>query len=416
MTVETDHRGELDLAAASGRYLLDVTAKRNPYRLLEQLRRDDPVHETGAGTWIVSGYDLGLSVLRDTRFSRAAATEREMTTMFDPSEATEVYWHKTVNREGVDHTRLRRLLTPAFSPGAVRGWRPFIERAVDEIFERFAPREQGDLTAELAYPIPEHVICTMLGVPTSDHQLFEDWTRVLNARPQAGAGDDERRRVATAALTEFVEYLRALIARRRTDQRDDLVTQLISLEEEGDRLNERELVAVMMEIINGGHDTTANMIVNGVFMLLLHPDQLDRVRQDPALVDTAVEEILRYRSPVQLSLNRVTTEDVEVGGVTIPEGATVVVSLAGANRDPGEFEDPERFDVGREDNRHLSFGNGSHFCLGVHLARSELQVTFERVVRRLHDLRLTVPVDELPWRTTTLVMAPARLPCSWRAA
>jgi cytochrome P450 len=416
MTVDTDHRGELDLAAASGKYLLDVTAKRNPYRLLDQLRRDDPVHESDAGTWIVSGYELGLAVLRDSRFSRAAATERDVTTMFDPSEATDVYWHKTVNREGVDHTRLRRLLTPAFSPRAVRGWRPFIERAVDEIFDGFAPREEGDLVADLAYPIPEHIICTMLGVPASDHKLFEEWTRVLNARPQAGVSDDERRRVATAALTEFVEYLRALIARRRTDPRDDLVTQLISLEEEGDRLNERELVAVMMEIINGGHDTTANTIVNGVFMLLQHPDQLDRIKADPELVDTAVEEILRYRSSVQLSLTRVTTADVELAGVTVPQGATVVVSLAGANRDPNAFDDPERMNVGRDENRHLSFGNGAHFCLGAHLARSELQVTFDRLLRRLQDLRLTVPVDEVPWRTTTLVMAPAQLPCAWRAA
>ncbi len=153
--------------------------------------------------------------LRDSRFSRAAATERDVEINFDAGEAAEVYRHKMINREGADHTRLRRILTPAFTPAAVRRWRPYIEQVVDEVFDEVAPRHEGEIVHDLSYPIPEHVICTMLGVPAEDHKLFEEWTRILNARPQAGESDEERRRLATAALAEFVEYLRALIARRR---------------------------------------------------------------------------------------------------------------------------------------------------------------------------------------------------------
>ncbi len=191
------------------------------------------------------------------------------------------------------------------------------------------------------------------------------------------------------------------------------MSQLITLEEEGDRLNERELVAVMTEIINGGHDTTASTITNGTFMLTQHPAQFDRLKADPSLVPSAVEEVLRFRSPVQLSLTRRTTDDVEIAGVIIPRGSTVVVALAGANREPGKFEEPDTFDIGRSPNRHLAFGNGGHFCLGAHLARVELEVAFDRIARRLPGLRLTTDVADLTWRTTTLVMAPAALPVAW---
>jgi len=413
MRVQTNPLTDAERAAASGRYLLDVTAKREPYELLADLREHDAVHHSEAGTWIVSGYELGVSVLRDPRFSRAAATEHDVEMNFEPGEAAEVYRHKMINREGTDHTRLRRILTPAFTPAAARRWRPFIEQVVDELFDEVAPRHEGELVHDLGYPIPEHVICTLLGVPAEDHKLFETWTQVLNARPQAGVSSDERKRVATAALTEFVEYLRALIDRRRSDPRDDLATQLIGLEEEGDRLNEHELVAVMTEIINGGHDTTASAITNGAFMLMQHPDQFDRLKADPSLVPSAVEEILRFRSPVQLSLTRVTTEDAEVAGVTIPKGSTVVVSLAGANREPDRFDDPDRFDVARTENRHLSFGSGGHFCLGAHLARAELEVAFDRLVRRMPDLHMTTSMESLTWKTTTLVMAPSALAVAW---
>ena len=178
MTADT----KTELAADTARYLLDVSAKREPYALLARLREGDAVHRSDAGTWIVSGYDLGVAVLRDSRFSRAAATERDVEINFDAGEAAEVYRHKMVNREGTDHTRLRRILTPAFTPTAVRRWRPYIEQVVDEVFDEVAPRHEGEIVHDLSYPIPEHVICTMLGVPAADHKRFEEWTRVLNAR------------------------------------------------------------------------------------------------------------------------------------------------------------------------------------------------------------------------------------------
>src|SRR5215213_3975238 len=199
------------LSADSGAYIVDPECKREPYALLDELRETAPVHRSGAGTWIVSSYDLGVAVLRDERFSRVAATERDIELNFAHGTAADVYRHKTVNREGPDHTRLRRILTPAFTPGAVRGWRPFIEQSVNEVFASVLPTGECDVVGDLAYPIPEHVICTLLGVPFDDHRRFEHWTHVLNARPQGGEVTEPRRKAATAAMMEFVDYLRELV-------------------------------------------------------------------------------------------------------------------------------------------------------------------------------------------------------------
>ena len=401
------------LADETARYLLDVVAKRDPYDLLNRLRETEPVHQTAAGTWIISDLELGLAALRDLRFARDQAVAREIEMNFAPSDVTDVYRNRMMNQDGANHLRLRRLLAFTFSPNSVQAWRPAIERDVDELFDRVEPLHQADLVREISYPIPEHVICTLLGVPFEDHELFEKWSAVLNVRPQAGGLDETQRQRATSSLEEFAAYLRGLVEQRRAHPGDDLISKLVAIEEEGERLNDIELVAVLTEVINGGHDTTANAITNGALMLILHPDEFARLKADPTLVPTAVDELLRFRSPVQLTLTRHTTEDVEIGGVTVPAGQTVVIALAAANREGRAFDDPQRFDVGRMPNKHVAFGAGRHVCLGAHLARAELQITLERIVRLLPDLRLDAELEELPWRTTTLVMAPSRLPVAW---
>lgn len=409
MTIDTP-----DLSAEAGRYLEDVTAKRFPYEFLSRLRKAEPVHQSSVGTWIISDLGLATAALRDQRFSRDLAVANEIEKMFSAaSSATEMYSHKMMNQDGPDHMRLRRLLAGTFSPGSVREWRPEIEQMVDEVFDEVVPKGAGDLISNIAYPVPEHLICHLLGAPFSDHALFEKWFGVLNLRPQAGAHNAERKAEATAALDELALYVKGLVSDRRAQPGTDLVSKLVTIEEEGDRLYDVELLAIITEVINGGHDTTANTIANAALILLTYPEVFDELKADVSLVPSFVDEVLRFRSAVQSTLTRVASDDIEIGGVTIPKGDTVVISLAGANRTESAFEDPERFDVHREPNRHIGFGTGLHACLGAHLARAELQVTVDRIVRRMPDLRLVGTIDDLTWRTTNLVMAPAELPVRW---
>jgi cytochrome P450 len=255
----------------------------------------------------------------------------------------------------------------------------------------------------------------MLGVPGDDHELFEGWTQVLNNRSVTGVDDETQRRRAAKALIEFGAYVRSIIEERRDSQSDDLVSQLIATEAQGEQMDETELVAMIIEMIGGGHDTTANTITNGVLTLLTNPDQFEQLAAEPELIPRAVEEVLRYRSPVQLSLSRLATEDVTYGGVTIPAGSIVLLALAGANRDPALIEDPDRFDVTRDasDNHHLSFGFGAHHCLGASLARAEVEIALTGLIARLPGLRLAADPDLLPYRNQALITAPAKLPVSW---
>jgi cytochrome P450 len=401
------------LAEQTAQYLLDVTAKREPYALLDELRDREPVHQTAAGTWIVSDYALCIAGLREARLSRSAAVAREVDIMLDDGLARTVYKSRIMNQDGPNHLRLRRLLTSTFSIPAVAAWRPAIEQTVDELFDAVVPLRSGDFARLIAYPVPEHVICSLLGVPFDDHARYEHWASIINVRPQAGEVDDERRARTTQAWDEFIEYLRELVQGRRHDPGDDLISRLVTVEVDGDHLTDTEAIAVLTEVINGGHDTTANTLVNGVFMLLRHPDQLDLLRADPSLAASAADEVLRFRSPVQTTLIRRTTEDVELGGVNIPAESTVLFCLAGANRQPDTFTDPGHFDISRTGNRHIGFGNGQHICLGQHLARVEIEVTLAALAQRMPNLVLDADPEQLTWRATTLVMAPVHLPVRW---
>ena len=404
-----------DLSERSCQYLLDHHHRRNPFEFLRELRETEPVHQSGADTWIISDYDMALDALRDDRLSRGAAGYQTAATMFDAGPAVELFRGRLVNSDGDTHTRRRKLVNRSFTPRAVSRWRPFIEKTVDELIDAIEPLGSVDLVPTFCYPIPERVICGMLGVPHQDHERFEGWTQVLNNRSVTGIDDAEQRERGARALTEFGEYVAAIIADRRKDPADDLVSQLIATEAEGDKMDETELVAMIVEMIGGGHDTTANTIANGVLTLLMHPEQFQKLARDPDLIPSAVEEILRYRSAVQLSLNRLATEDVTYGGVTIPAGSMVVLSLAGANRDPALLEDGEAFDVSRDvgDNRHLSFGFGAHHCLGASLARAEVQCALTSLISRLPGLKLAAEPAELPYRNQALITAPVELPVSW---
>ena len=318
-----------------------------------------------------------------------------------------------VSSDGETHRRLRLLVSKAFSPRAVGRWRPVAEARAKEILDEVTPRGSMDAVAEYAYPLPEHVICVLLGVPVADRLLFEQWTETIQNRVVTGTGADARRAAAADAILQFTDYLSGVVAVHEPDPEGDLLSQLAYAEEEGSRLSRRELVTVAMEVIVGGHDTTANLIANAIYELARRPELFAAARRGEFTVDEFIEELLRARSPVQLSLTRVATETVELAGQTVEQGDVVMVSLASVNRDAGVFPDGDTFDPFRGGEKHMAFGHGPHFCLGSHLARLEAQVAIDALVRRVSTLRLTESEDALPWRQGSLVVAPARLPVSW---
>lgn len=402
------------LADASARYVLDAACKREPYAFLARLRDEAPVHRSNAGIWLVSDFETASEVLRDDqRFGREAAARHTAEVMFGTGPAVEAWLAKIVSHDGPDHHRLRRLVQRAFTPAAVGAWEKTIEDLVRERLDELDTGSTAELVSSYCYPIPERVICTMLGVPHEDHALFEEWTEVINRRTVAGPGSDEQREAAAAAVNAFTAYAERLIADRRGDARDDLLTQLMQAEEEGDRLSTLEFTTVVFELIAGAHDTTANLIANAILMLLSDRNRFERLRADISQTAAFVEEVLRMRSPVQLSLTRMTTEDVELKGVKIPRGEIVAVALAAANRDGAVFEDAETFRPDRPHNRHLSFGHGVHFCLGAWLARLEVRLAIEGLVQRFPGLRLAVSVDDLDFRDSTMVIGPTTLPVTW---
>jgi len=294
-----------------------------------------------------------------------------------------------LDRDPPDHTRLRGLVSKAFTPKALESLRPRIQQIVDGLLDQIERRGEMDLIEEFAYPLPVIVICEMLGVPVEDHERFKHWgldiARGLDAIMLPP--DSEVGKRSVSGRRALAEYFRALIAERRAAPRDDMLSALIAAEEAGDKLSEEELLASCILLLVAGHETTVNLIGNGTLALLKHPEQLRRLRENPGLIGSAVEELLRYDGPVQRTA-RIPSEDLVIGGKTIPKGEMVMPFLGAANRDPAQFPDPDRLDITRTDNRHIAFGMGIHFCLGAPLARMEGQIAISTLLRRLPKLAL----------------------------
>jgi len=365
----------------------------NPYPYYARLRRIDPVHwAEGPGSWVLTRYADIVSVLRSPH---ASAERTETARRRVPAEFQEVFTDRKdamLNADPPRHTRLRLLVNKAFTPGAVAALAPFIQRFVDDVIDTVQPWGRMDVIRDLAYPLPATVIAEMLGVPHADRDRFKQWsddTTALAGNLPGNLSEDVLRRGAEG-LRELRAYFAGIVAQRRVEPRDDLISALVKAQQEGDHLNEAELLANAVLLLNAGHETTTNLIGNGTLALLRHPDQLGRLREDPTRIPTAVEELLRYDSPVQFT-SRVLKADLTLGGKQLRAGQTVLLLLGAANRDPAQFPDPDRLDVGRADNKHLAFGLGSHFCLGAPLARLEGRIVFETLLRRLPGLRLAGP-------------------------
>jgi pimeloyl-[acyl-carrier protein] synthase len=383
----------------------------NPYPFYRALREEDPVHHSPLGIWVVTRYDDAVMVLRDPRFGREGMAEM-MESRLGATPGRPGYTNSMLFRDPPDHTRLRSLVNRAFTPRIVEGMRGHIQQIVDDLVDQVQGARSMDVIADLAYPLPVTVISEMLGVPAADRDVFRQWSsdvaRSLDAAIlPVGSDVIARGQVARMALGD---YFRSLIARRRKSPQTGLLSDLIAAEEQGDKLSEEELLATCVLLLIAGHETTVNLIGNGLLALLQHPGELRALRDNPALIVTAVEELLRYDGPVQRTGRRALT-DVEIGGTPISKGSIVAAIIGAANRDPAHFPDPERLDVARRENRHIAFGFGIHFCLGAPLARVEGQIAIGTLLRRLPALELASACPE--WRESSVLRGLKTLPVTF---
>jgi len=372
---------------------LDPEFLADPYPTYHRLRAEDPVHQSPLGFWVLTRYDDVSAVLRDPRFIKEPLAA--LVAARFGAEVPRGVGLSMLDRDPPDHTRLRGLVSKAFTPRVVDGLRSRIQQIVDELITRVQAAGSMDVIEEFAYPIPVNVICEMLGVPLADHERFKGWSLDI-ARGLDSIWlppDSEVPRRSAASRHAINDYFRGLIAQRRASPRGDLLSALIAAEEAGDKLNEEELLATCILLLIAGHETTVNLIGNGVLALLRNPGELERLRATPGLITNAVEELLRYDGPVQRTA-RVASAPATIGGRTIAKGEMVMPFIGAADRDPSQFPDPDRLDLTRADNRHIAFGWGIHFCLGAPLARVEGQIAIDALVRRLPRLELMTDAPE----------------------
>ena len=362
----------------------------NPYPLYHLLRQAMPVCPTPVGAWLISRYADGESILVDRRFATidlnriGQAGHLPQTPSLDAARAT---MGKTMLfMDPPRHGRIRGLVSKAFSPRMVESLRPRIAAITDDLLMRVDIRGEIDLIKEFAYPLPVIVIAEMLGVPPEDRDLFRRWTTDLAPLIDFIQSTDAVDR-AMQAMGEIGAYLGDLVEQRRCNPREDLLSALIAAEESGDRLTLDEMLANVVLLLGAGHETTANLIGNRVLALLRNRGELERLRRDRSLIWSTIEECLRYDSPVQATARR-TLENVNVSGFEIPRDSHVVILIGACNRDPAQFADPDSFYVARENNQHLAFGGGIHYCLGANLARAEAQTAIDTLIRRFPKIDL----------------------------
>lgn len=387
--------------------------KADPYPFFARLRETAPVCRVilpGRQTaWLITRYDDVAGALKDGRFAK------DPNNALTPDQAARQPWvpkmfrpltRNMLDLDPPDHTRLRGLVQKAFTPRLVERMRERVASLTGELLDAALRRGSFDLIRDYALPIPTTIISEMLGVPAGDRHRFHRWSEVIVATSPSGPGMAK----AIPSVFFFLRYIRRLVRARRAEPRDDLVSALAKAEEAGDQLSEDELLAMIFLLLVAGHETTVNLIGNGALALMRHPGQMERLRGDPSLVKTAVEELLRYESPLVTATERFAREDIPIAGVVIPRGELVYAVLASANRDPRQFPEADTLDVAREPNRHLAFGLGIHYCLGAPLARLEGEIAIAALLRRAPGLRLAVPPERLRWRRGLVLRGLESLP------
>ncbi|NRQ40221.1 cytochrome P450 [Nonomuraea sp. NN258] len=385
--------------------ILDPAGRADPYPLFGQLR-ETPVTRRPDGTYVVSTYREIVALLHDPRIS---SDRRNLDGGGTESPDQEPPF---ISLDPPEHDRLRRLTMrhfgPPHSPGTVDGLRPAMLDITTRLIDDLAGKRRADIVDEVAYPLPVAVICRLLGVPEEDESRFHAWADQIVETLGPGEEDRaERERERQAVGQELDRYLAGLADSRRSEPGQDLLSGLVTYHGPEGGMTPQQVVATSVLLLIAGHETTINLIANGMLTLLRHPDLLERVRAEPGLIVPAVEELLRYEPPVQMVSSRIALDDVEVAGTTIPAGSPIVLALAAGSRDPSHVTDPDRFDPCRARNEHLGFGGGVHYCFGAPLARLEAQIVLGELVRRLRGPRLVE--DPPPYRPSPVLRGPRHL-------
>ena len=391
-------------AAVAALLSRDPSAMADPYPLYALLREQVPVFDAG-GLWLVSRYEDVFTIARNRAMSFAQPVTSHP--LFHQSLTLRTFSKIMLFTDPPTHTRLRQLVQRAFTRKTVARLTDFVEAVVDDTVDRCREKGTFDLVAEFADPLPLSVICHMLGVPPEDEPRFRGWVRAVITGNFATL---EALSEADAAMQGLLDYMHGLLSERRSQPGEDLISQLISARDEGDQLSDEESVAMAILLLLAGSDTTSHLLSVGAYALLKHPDQLERLRQEPDLVENAVEELLRYDGPVHTSTVRTAAADLELSGVTIPQGAAIMPVLAAANRDPAAFERPDDLDVARTNNRHLAFSTGTHTCRGTMLARLEGAIGIRALATRFD--RIELEEDPIPWITIGNIRGIERLAVS----
>jgi cytochrome P450 PksS len=392
-------------------YLFAAEVRANPHPYYAAIRAQDPVygvtgHETGHTYWVMTRYEDCIRVLKDPRFGKEIKDHlpADLVSQFRPTEGPMVAIDRhLLNIDPPDHTRLRALVHKAFTPAMVEALKPRIAEIANNLLDTVEARGELDLISDFGFPLPIIVIAQLLGVPAEERDQFRAWTKQL----LFGRDYEE---ISTAAM-EFIMYMHELLDDRRADPKDDLLSALVSAKEEGRGLDQQELLSMIFLLLVAGHETTVNLIGNGTRALLENCDQMRKLQADPGLIRSAVEEMLRYNGPVETTTFRWAFEDIEFGGKTIRQGDVVLAGLIAANRDPEVFDDPDRFEITRDPNRHIAFGNGIHYCLGAPLARLEGAIAINTLLQRLPTLHVEQDaLSRVEWNDSILLHGMKTLP------
>ncbi|WP_225838729.1 cytochrome P450 [Streptomyces sp. NK08204] len=393
------------MAAADGRDLAfdpwDPAFLTDPYPAYAELRaRGRVLYFEPTAQWLVPHHADVSSLLRDRRLGRTYQhrfTHEDFGRTPPPAEHEPFHVlndHGMLDLEPPDHTRIRRLVSKAFTPRTVERLRPYVQNLAEELVSALVAAGGGDLLGDVAEPLPVAVIAEMLGIPEPDRDRLRPWSAAICGMYELNPSQETAAKAVRASL-EFSDYLRELITARRREPGEDLISGLIAAHDEGDRLTEQEMISTAVLLLNAGHEATVNATVNGWWALFRNPDQLSALRADHSLIPSAIEELLRYDTPLQL-FERWVLDDIEIAGTTIPRGAEIAMLFGSANRDPEVFESPDRLDLGRRDNPHISFSAGIHYCIGAPLARIELAASMTALLEKAPTLTLAAEPERKP--------------------
>jgi cytochrome P450 len=375
----------------------------NPHPVFAAMRQSAAAHEIPIGPgvtgWMITRYEDVRRALTDPRLAKSPTTAVMPPEMVKPGLSKHM-----LNADPPEHTRLRKLVSMAFTPRRMEEFRPRVQAISDSLIEALSGREVIDLIDDYAFPLPFQVICELIGVPMVDRDDFRAWSNLL--LDQFAQGSPE----AAQAATSMVDYIGDLVARKRAEPDDALLSGLIAASDAGDKLDDDELTSLVFLLLVAGHETTVNLIGNAMYLLLGRPDQAKALRENAELIPAAVEEVLRFESPVKTATLRISVAPVEVGEVTIPPGQLVFISLLSANRDENAFSQPDELDLARREAQHLAFGHGIHFCLGAPLARIEAQIAVESLLRRYPEMTAETGLANVQWRPGLLLRGLVHLP------